>query len=158
VRCVLPGHAPATEELRGRIVRFCADPSARTLLLRGPVGAGKSTIARLIGYGKRIAPLRDQAARELVRDLRFEGPGRIDGRSMPWYVEFTVTGLIEELACAQLYGIKRGAATGVEASPGVFEKAQKDRGGRLWDGAEVTGGVVFLDEIGDLSPVLQSKL
>ncbi len=158
VRRVLPGRAPATEELRTHIVRFCADPSARTLILRGSVGAGKSTIARLIGFGKRIAPLRERAARELIADLRFEQPGRIDTRSMPWYVEFTATGLVDELACAQLYGIKRGAASGVEASPGVFERAQMDSGGEPWDGATVTGGVVFLDEIGDLSPFLQAKL
>jgi transcriptional regulator with AAA-type ATPase domain len=158
VQRVLPGRASATEELRARIVRFCADPSARTLLLRGPVGAGKSTIARLVSFGKRIAPLRERAARELVGDLRFEQPGRIDMRSMPWYVEFTATGLVDELACAQLYGIKRGAATGVEGAPGVFERAQAGPNGEPWDGATITGGVVFLDEIGDLSSFLQAKL
>ena len=158
VRRVLPGGAPATETLRTEIVRFCADPSARTLLLRGPVGAGKSTIARLIGYGKRLAPLREQAARELLADLRFEHPGRIDRKSMPWYVEFTVTWLVEELACAQLYGIKKGAATNVEEAAGVFLKAQEGVDGEPWDGALVTGGVVFLDEIADLSPFLQAKL
>jgi DNA-binding NtrC family response regulator len=158
VQRVLPGRAVATEELRAKIVRFCADPSARTLLLRGPVGAGKSTIARLIGFGKRVAPLREDAARELLKYLRFEQPGRIDTRSMPWYVEFTVTGLVDDLACAQLYGIKRGAATNVDANPGVFDKARVDRSGRPWEGTDVTGGVVFLDEIADLSFFLQSKL
>lgn len=157
-RRILPGRTPATQEARQQIVRFCANPAARTLLLRGPVGAGKSTIARLIGYGKRIAPLREQSARELLRDVRFEGPGRIATKSMPWYVEFTVTGLVDDLASSQLYGIKRGAATDVEAGPGVFEKAQVDRRGQPWDGAVATGGVVFLDEIADLTPVLQAKL
>ena len=155
---ILPGRAPATERLRQQIVRFCADPSARTLLLRGPVGAGKSTIARLIGFGKRIAPLRAPAAKDLLRDLRFEGPGRIETRSMPWYVEFTVTGLVDDLAAAQLYGIKRGAATNVEQTRGAFEKAHADHGGRPWDGALATGGVVFLDEIADLSEGTQAKL
>jgi DNA-binding NtrC family response regulator len=77
---------------------------------------------------------------------------------MTGYVEYTVTGLVDELACAQLYGIKKGAASGVQASEGVFRRAQASDGGKEWDSARVTGGVVFLDEIGDLSPLLQAKL
>ena len=155
---VLPGSSPAVEQLRGQVLRVCADPAARAILLRDPIGAEKSTIARLIGFAKRIAPLREAEARQRLEDLRFEGPGRIDAKLMPWYVEFTVTGQVEELASAQLFGIKKGVAKGVQAGPGVFERSQTNQSGRIWDGAAVTGGVVFLDEIADLTPVIQAKL
>src|SRR5687768_7023523 len=86
VRRVLPGSTPATQQLRDRIVRFSADPAARTVLLRGAVGTGKSTIARLIGLAKRIAPLREEEARDHIRRVGYEGPGRLDAKAMKWYV------------------------------------------------------------------------
>ena len=155
---VLPGDSPATKRLRRQVLRFCADPGARALLLRGPIGAGKSTIARLIGYAKRIAPLRLEVAQRHLKDILYDGPGRIESKQMTWYREFAITGLVDDLACAQLFGIKKGAATGALGGRGVFEQAQKDESGVPWDGVGVTGGVVFLDEIADASPALQAKL
>jgi DNA-binding NtrC family response regulator len=156
---VLPGVSEATVRLREKVLNVCADPGADAVLIRGPVGVGKSTVARLIAFGKRIALLRQGAAQRLVDDLgsRLEGPGLIHTHAMPWYVEFPVTGLVEALAESQLFGIGERAATGVGAKPGVFEIASTCRG--LDDlGKKLTGGVVFLDEIGDLSPSLQVKL
>ena len=155
---VLPGVSEATVALRERILQVCADPTANAVLIRGPVGVGKSTVARLIAFGKRIALLREDAARGLVEDLaRFEAPGLIHTQTMSWYVEFAVTGLVDELAEAQLFGIGRQTATGVSEKPGVFEVASKGQGGDDRATA-LTGGIVFLDEIGDLSPTLQTKL
>ncbi|HDQ99192.1 MAG TPA: tetratricopeptide repeat protein [candidate division WOR-3 bacterium] len=50
----------------------------------------------------------------------------------------------EGLLEAEFFGVARGAATGVAARKGKFELA--------------SGGTVFLDEIGDMSPGLQAKL
>ena len=50
----------------------------------------------------------------------------------------------ENLLEAELFGIEEDAATGVAARKGKFEMAD--------------GGTAFLDEVGDMSPVLQTKL
>ena len=92
--------------------------------------------------------------------MKFDGHNRLALRSMPWYVELTLTGLVENIAEAQLFGSLKGAYTGAVDRAGVFEQAIRGRSpkGREPTASLLTGGVVFLDEIGDLSPVLQAKL
>ncbi len=68
--------------------------------------------------------------------------------SLRWDKPFVVENcgaLPDELLESELFGYKRGAFTGaVEDRVGLFERA--------------TGGTVFLDEIGDVSPAFQVKL
>jgi len=52
--------------------------------------------------------------------------------------------LPRDLLEAELFGVERGVATGVEARPGKFESAD--------------GGTLFLDEIGDMAPETQAKI
>jgi transcriptional regulator with PAS, ATPase and Fis domain len=71
-----------------------------------------------------------------------------------------LTGLVDSLAELQLFGSSSGAFTGASDRAGVFEAAstgQVSRGDASV-AAAVTGGIVFLDEVGDLSPTLQAKL
>jgi len=49
-----------------------------------------------------------------------------------------------DLLEAELFGIEKGVATGVDARPGKFEQAH--------------GGTLFLDEIGDMGPETQAKI
>jgi len=158
---LLPGKSGAIRRTREQVLDFTSSLTARSLLLRGPIGAGKSTIARVVGLLKRVAPLKSTAAQRFLEDTRFEGHNRIDLRYMPWYVELTLTGLIESLADAQLFGVRKGAFTGATTQrAGVFEQASTGRSekGKEHDAAKLTGGVVFLDEIGDLAAELQAKL
>jgi PAS domain S-box-containing protein len=61
------------------------------------------------------------------------------------FVAVNCAGLTESLLGSQLFGHKRGAFTGaVEDHRGVFETAE--------------GGTIFLDEVGDVSPGVQSSL
>ena len=92
---------------------------------------------------------------------RWNRANQIDSRFMAsWYVELPLTGLVETLAEAQLFGAVKGAFTGATDRAEIFEQAST---GRISTSdpslaAQVTGGVVFLDEIGDLSESLQAKL
>lgn len=158
---VLPGSCPRAIELRSNVIEFCVSPTARTVLIEGPIGVGKSTLARAIAALKRVAPLKAAKAKEVLEDLRFAGPNLIDLNAIPWYVELPLTGLAAELAESQLFGSSIGAYTGATDRAGVFELAMRGRrkhSDNIPEGAAVTGGVVFLDEIGDLSVAHQAKL
>jgi DNA-binding NtrC family response regulator len=158
----VPGNSKAVRRMREQILDIAGSFTAKAMLLRGPIGGGKSTIARLLALLKRVAPLAVPNAERLLDDVRFDGPNRVDLKYMvTWYVELALTGLVESLAEMQLFGAVKGAYTDArEQRIGVFERAMTGgvRAGDRAAGARLTGGVVFLDEIGDLSPNLQAKL
>jgi DNA-binding NtrC family response regulator len=115
----------------GRLVG--RDPRMRELYaLIGDVGGSEATV--LIrgesGTGK-----------ELVARALHDGSPRAGGP----FVAVNCSALTEHLLESELFGHVRGAFTG----------AVGDRRGRF---AEAVGGTIFLDEIGDISPVVQVKL
>lgn len=157
---LLPGKSDAVQRMREQILDFVSSLIAQGVLLRGPIGAGKSTIARVIGLLRRAAPLEVAHANRILGDAKFDRHGRLDVNFMPWYVELPLTGLVETLAEVQLFGATKGAYTGATSRRGVFEQASTGGGdkGKEHIASQLTGGVVFLDEIGDLSASLQAKL
>ena len=88
------------------------------VLILGESGVGKEHIARLIHETSR--------------------------RSHRPFVAINCAAIPSELLEAEMFGIGRGVATGVEPREGKFQLAD--------------GGTLFLDEIGDMSPELQAKL
>jgi DNA-binding NtrC family response regulator len=87
-------------------------------------------ISGATGTGKELV------ARALYR-LRSASQGR--------FVACNCSALVESLVESELFGYVKGAFTGAaQDRPGLFEHAD--------------GGVIFLDEIGDLSPGAQAKL
>jgi DNA-binding NtrC family response regulator len=158
----LPGTSAGIIELRRQIIEFVTNPTAKAVLLLGAIGTGKSTLARLIALLKRVAPLSEQEAREMLSRVPKAGPNQIDVLFLTsWYVELALTGLVETLADSQLFGSTKGGFSDAQDRAGVFESASRGRMPKSREpalGAQVTGGVVFLDEIGDLSPALQAKL
>ncbi len=99
------------------LVDKVADTTAN-VLVHGESGTGKELVARTIHHGSR----------------RREGP----------FVAINCAALPESLLEAELFGIERGVATGVDARPGTFERA--------------SGGTLFLDEVGDMPPSVQVRL
>ncbi|HEV8578443.1 MAG TPA: sigma 54-interacting transcriptional regulator [Thermoanaerobaculia bacterium] len=88
------------------------------VLILGESGSGKEVLARWIH----------------ARSRRFAGP----------FLAVNCAALPRELLEAELFGIEKGVATGVEARPGLLERG--------------SGGTVFLDEIGDMAPETQAKV
>ncbi len=89
-----------------------------SVLIRGESGTGKEVLA---GWLHKAS-------------ARVEGP----------FLALNCAALPRELLEAELFGIERGVATGVEAREGMFERA--------------TGGTLMLDEVGDMAPETQTKL
>jgi DNA-binding NtrC family response regulator len=88
------------------------------VLILGESGSGKEVLARWI-HG---------------RSRRAAGP----------FLAVNCAALPRELLEAELFGIEKGVATGVEARPGLLERG--------------SGGTVFLDEVGDMAPETQAKV
>ncbi|MEM9293252.1 MAG: sigma 54-interacting transcriptional regulator [Acidobacteriota bacterium] len=88
------------------------------VLIRGETGTGKEVLARYLHRAS----------------SRAEGP----------WITLNCAALPQDLLEAELFGIERGVATGVEARAGKFEAAD--------------GGTLFLDEIGDMAPATQAKI
>jgi len=110
------GIAPAMTELLSLASRVAE--STANILITGESGTGKDLLARAI-HG---------------RSPRAEGP----------FVALNCAALPESLLEAELFGIEKGVATGVE-----------ERDGKI---AQAAGGTLFLDEIGDMSLATQSKV
>jgi hypothetical protein len=94
-----------------------ADTTAN-VLITGESGTGKEVIARSIHQ------------RSARKDKAF--------------VAINCAALPESLLEAELFGIDRGVATGVDARAGTFERAD--------------GGTLFLDEIGDMAATTQARV
>jgi transcriptional regulator with GAF, ATPase, and Fis domain len=158
---LLAGDSDTATSLRESVEALCTDIGATGGLLLGPPGSGKSTIARAVALGRYLHRVKEDRAAQIVRTISFDGPARLSKRHLDWYEELSLTGLVEGLADSQLFGIRKGVATGVDERPGVFQRAMRGHvspGSDPTQGALATGGVVLLDEIGDLPSALQPKL
>jgi transcriptional regulator with GAF, ATPase, and Fis domain len=112
----LVGESAGMRRVKELVVRAAA--SRVGVLIRGESGTGKELVAKLLHAA---SPRRD-------------GP----------FLALNCAAVPESLLEAELFGIERGVATGVEARPGKFELAG--------------GGTIFLDEIADAPLAIQAKL
>ncbi len=128
--CGLMPHVVSSRD-RGRVV--CASPLMRTLLRKAARFAASE--APVVVFGE------SGTGKEVVaRALHANSP-----RGDKPFVAVNVAALTAELLESELFGHARGAFTGAhQARKGLFESAD--------------GGVLFLDEIGEMPLALQAKL
>lgn len=100
-----------------QLVEKVADTTAN-VMITGESGTGKEVFARALHYNSR----------------RADKP----------FVAINCAALPESLLEAELFGIEKGVATGVDARVGTFERAH--------------GGTLFLDEIGDMPASVQVRM
>jgi DNA-binding NtrC family response regulator/pSer/pThr/pTyr-binding forkhead associated (FHA) protein len=115
-----PGYRPGTAPVMAALYQQMRALLRGDLpvLISGETGVGKEMVARILHESS-------------------------DRAEQP-FVAINCAAIPSELLEAEMFGIERGVATGVEARPGKFQLAQ--------------GGTLFLDEIGEMAPALQAKL
>lgn len=123
--------------------------------------SARYTFAEIIGQVQKIQDVKNLAQKAaehpsitvLIRgesgtgkELFAHAIHRASNRSKMPFIRVNCAAIPENLLEAELFGYKEGAFTGARkgGSPGKFELAN--------------GGTVFLDEIGEMSPSMQSKL
>ena len=112
----VPGTSPAMAALHSQVQAVA--PAEAPVLILGETGVGKELIARMVHA---TSPRRERA-----------------------FVAINCAAIPGDLLEAELFGVEKGAASGVARRPGMFRRAD--------------GGTLFLDEIGDMPVKLQVKL
>lgn len=125
---------------------------------RPPVEAPPELSARLVGHSPAMVKLRRVVSRAAactvpILVLGETGAGKeivaraihdLSGASAGSFVATNAAAISSSVFEAELFGARRGAYTGAVEREGLFQAAD--------------GGTLFIDEIGELTPDLQSKL
>lgn len=122
----------------GAVLAKVASPFPQHILLYGPPGTGKTTVARLAL----------EAARSLAQSpFASEAPFvEVDGSTLRWDPRDVANPLLGSVHDPIYQGARRDLADGGVPEPktGLVTEAH--------------GGVLFIDEIGEMDPLLQAKL
>ncbi len=146
-----PGTSEEMCRLRRDLLSACLHVTAKTMLLVGDIGTGKTTYANLIAFGIYVSRLSNYWAEKEVSDLidlsegkgrsekghathkipspppRFDDTGRLNlelsnGFTGGAFKGIIATGMTDTLFMSQLFGIGMKVGTGVDPHPGIFEQ------------------------------------
>lgn len=136
--------ATETVRLAGEVERLVGELNlARSMVFVSP---GMARLAALVQrLGKRDVGVLITGESGTGKERVAEALVRVSSRAKQPFVRFNCASLGSELAEAELFGHAKGAFTGaVRARPGLFREAE--------------GGTLLLDEVGELSPIVQARL
>lgn len=144
---VHPQDALSTQMIGGELVkgvverlkRLGTDPGRQPVLLCGPTGVGKELASRIVFEWRVIALLTSMRRSGFNPRAEFG-----DNAALGAYLTTINCSGMTDLAESRLFGIRKGSATGVSASPGVILGAGE--------------GVAFLDELSFMNEVQQARL
>jgi ATP-dependent Lon protease len=120
------------------MVAKMASPFPQHILLYGPPGTGKTTVARLA-----LAVAKQRGAGPFQKDAPFV---EVDGTTLRWDPREVSNPLLGSVHDPIYQGARRELAEGGVPEP------------KLGLVSEAHGGVLFIDEIGEMDPLLQAKL
>lgn len=128
------GQERAVNALLGKL----ASPYPQHVIVYGPPGVGKTSAARLV-----LEEAKAMASAAFGSDAPFV---EVDGTTLRWDPRETTNPLLGSVHDPIYQGAKRDLAeTGIpEPKPGLV--------------SEASGGVLFIDEIGEMDPILLNKL
>jgi DNA-binding NtrC family response regulator len=145
--------------MHGDVAGGVASPAGRPPARAGDAVVERTGAARLVGasrslsavrglvaaYGAAATPVLIAGETGTGKELAARAIHEASPRSDQPFVAVDCGAISENLLASELFGHRKGAFTGAErAVPGVF--------------VEAGGGTIFLDEIGELTPRIQSSL